>query len=227
MKNFIVILSFFFILNNNLFASLTFFNDDDPHMPVELIYFSVNLQNDTVMLHWATATELINYGWNIERAVDTNFTNYEILGFVEGHGTSYNTWYYSFADTTLASNGHYYYRLHQLDLDGGSKYSNIVSIIVTDVKNEIVEKMNFELDQNYPNPFNGQTNISFTLNETEEITLEVYDLSGKKIYELLNKTLSQGKYSIKFESNNLSSGIYFYKLSNLRNSISKKMILIK
>lgn len=226
MRYIIIILGFILAVNINTFAVCSF-NEDDPHMPVELIYFNAELQNSTVVLHWATATELINYGWNIERAVDTNFTNYEVLGFVEGHGTSYNTWYYLFTDTTLTSNGHYYYRLHQLDLDGGSKYSDIVGIVVTDVKDEIIEKLNFELDQNYPNPFNGQTNISFSLNETEEITLEIYDLSGKKIYELLNKTLSEGKYSIKFDSNNLSSGIYFYKLSNLRNSISKKMILIK
>ncbi len=201
--------------------------DDYDHLPVELVYFYPQLQNDTVVLLWGTATELNNYGFEVQRSTDTNFTAFDVLGLVDGHGTSYVYNNYSFYDTTLSSNGMFYYRLNQLDNDGGQKYSFIVSIIVTKVDDEPIVVNNFSLFQNYPNPFNGQTTIPFSLNKTMDISIEIFDVKGSLVNKWTFQNLSAGNYNYKFNSDDLTSGVYFYKLSSLTKSLSKKMILIK
>lgn len=87
---------------------------------------------------------------------------------------------------------------------------------------------NFELTQNYPNPFNPSTNISFTIPFQEEITLKVYDMLGREVRTLLyKKQLTQGSYNIKFNADDLPSGVYAYSLIAKNNILTKKMILLK
>jgi len=85
----------------------------------------------------------------------------------------------------------------------------------------------FKLYQNYPNPFNSSTIINFELNKSSLIKLEVYDITGKIINILANGFFTEGKYSVSFSSNKLSSGIYYYKLINNNLSITKKMMIIR
>ncbi|MBI5402443.1 MAG: T9SS type A sorting domain-containing protein [Ignavibacteriae bacterium] len=85
----------------------------------------------------------------------------------------------------------------------------------------------FLLYQNYPNPFNPKTNIKFDVAKTGNVSLMVYDIKGNEITTLINSKLSSGTYEIPFNSDNLSSGIYFYKLISDGFSETKKMILIK
>lgn len=85
----------------------------------------------------------------------------------------------------------------------------------------------FELSQNYPNPFNPETNIIYKINKAGLNTLNVYDITGKKIAELLNEYQAAGTYLIAFNGKNLSSGIYYYKLESGSQSEIKKMVLTK
>ena len=86
----------------------------------------------------------------------------------------------------------------------------------------------FTLEQNYPNPFNSSTVIRYTVKKNESITLKVYDIAGKEITMLINDYQKPGEYKIKFEGNNLPSGIYFYTLFiNGIRADTKKAILIK
>lgn len=94
----------------------------------------------------------------------------------------------------------------------------------------------FNLSQNYPNPFNPETTIEFSIPQTGNnkfVNLSVFDLSGKLVETLVNQNLSQGTYSVNFSGKNLSSGIYFYRLtvsgSNTASQITetKRMILLK
>lgn len=86
----------------------------------------------------------------------------------------------------------------------------------------------FRLEQNYPNPFNPATNISFSVKrETSNVKLLVYDTNGKLISELFNGDLSAGSYEVKFNGENLASGIYYYKLETASYVETKKMILLK
>lgn len=85
----------------------------------------------------------------------------------------------------------------------------------------------FKLFQNYPNPFNNKTIIEFSVPKTELIKLEVYNLLGQKAETLINNVLAPGTYRIPFENNELSSGIYYLKLSSENQSQIKKLIIIK
>jgi len=95
------------------------------------------------------------------------------------------------------------------------------------IDEESITALDFTLDQNYPNPFNPSTKISFTLSKRNDIKLNIYDITGREIAVLIDGNLNTGKYEAEWNPQNLSGGIYFYKLSNSYYSITKKMILLK
>lgn len=199
----------------------------DETMPVELIYFYAESYPDSILLKWGTATELANYGFNLERS--TNIPDWEVIGFVFGHGTSYVINHYTFGDTTVIPNTKYYYRLHQLDNDGNSKYSDTIVVDyllgIKQIASAVVE--DFSVSQNYPNPFNPTTNIDVYLPEMREVVLRVYDLLGNLVYDKKYGEQFAGKYSIIINASNWSSGIYIYRLEAGKYVSSKSMILLK
>ncbi len=85
----------------------------------------------------------------------------------------------------------------------------------------------YTLAQNYPNPFNPSTTIEFYLADAGHVMLAVYDILGQQVAALVNGTLNEGRHSISFDAANLTSGIYFYRLSGNDVNITKKMILQK
>ncbi len=99
-------------------------------------------------------------------------------------------------------------------------------VIIT--SNEIVENPSyFKLNQNYPNPFNPSTSISFELQNSEFIELEVFNMLGQKVATLINGYKSAGSHSITFNASNLSSGIYMYRLHSANATQTRKMLLVK
>ena len=113
-------------------------------------------------------------------------------------------------------------------------YCNIRSFVNPDstvniqqISNEVPTEL--QLFQNYPNPFNPETKIKFNINRSGKITLKIFDILGKEIAVLLDKSLASGKYIINVTSNkyNLASGIYFYSLITDNKILSKKMTVIK
>ncbi|MBK8552561.1 MAG: T9SS type A sorting domain-containing protein [Ignavibacteria bacterium] len=72
---------------------------------------------------------------------------------------------------------------------------------------------NFSLSQNYPNPFNPVTKLEFRISDYGFVSLKVYDVLGNEVRTLVNEKKSAGSYTITFDGSNLSSGIYFYKLT--------------
>ena len=98
---------------------------------------------------------------------------------------------------------------------------------ITSVNNNIAPPKQYELDQNYPNPFNPATIISYQIPVSGIVTLKVYDVLGREVKTLVNAFKSQGKYSVSFNANNLSSGVYFYQLESGNYTSIKKMVLLK
>jgi hypothetical protein len=86
---------------------------------------------------------------------------------------------------------------------------------------------NYRLDQNYPNPFNPSTQITYTIPRNERVKIAVYNILGKQVAELVNGTKNAGTYTVNFSAENLSSGVYFYKLETGSTVLSKKMMLLK
>ncbi len=115
--------------------------------------------------------------------------------------------------------------LHVGDLNW---YPDDMAQWLTDVKHEngpVVNK--FSLSQNYPNPFNPSTNIKFTVAENASVTLKVFNVLGEEVATLVNKTMKPGNYSVQFNAENLTSGIYFYTLKSDNFVQTKKMLLLK
>ena len=100
----------------------------------------------------------------------------------------------------------------------------------TGVEKDIVSEnvpTEFTLSQNYPNPFNPTTVINFRIPKMSNVELSVYNILGQKVSTLLKKELPAGSYKYSFDGSNLTSGIYFYKLSSKGFSAVKKMMLLK
>lgn len=190
----------------------------DDVVPVELASFTCAVYNSDVTLHWVTASELNNQGFEIERKTSQSEV-WQKIGTVSGNGTTTNSTEYYFTDENLLP-AVYNYRLKQIDFDGSFEYSKIVSA-------DLISPAAFELMQNYPNPFNPATTISYTIPNSSFVTLKVYDVLGNEVAVLVNQQQSAGKYNVTFNAANLSSGIYLYKIDAEGFSAIKKMQLIK
>ncbi|MDD5360709.1 MAG: M1 family aminopeptidase [Ignavibacteria bacterium] len=93
------------------------------------------------------------------------------------------------------------------------------------ISSEIPDK--YFLYQNYPNPFNPTTIIKFQIKEPGFTTLKIYDLTGREMKSLVNENLTPGSYTAEFVGSDISSGVYFYKLTAGDYTSIKKMVLIK
>jgi sugar lactone lactonase YvrE len=202
-------------------------------LPVELTTFTANISGSIVSLHWNTATEVNNYGFEVERAIDNGqltpqttrdaeqreIENWSKIGFVEGNGTTNAPKSYSFTDKSASRKTSY--RLKQIDRDGKFEYSQIVEVTA------LIAPKEFGLEQNYPNPFNPTTMISYQLPASNHVSLKVFDLLGKEVATLVNETKEAGTYSAKFDASKLPSGIYFARLSSNGKSQMRKLLLTK
>ena len=187
-------------------------------VPVELVSFTADIMGNIVQLNWRTATEVNNYGFEIERRI--NEREWDNIGFVEGEGNSISPKSYSFTDKNLVGGSRIQYRLKQIDTDGSFEYSSIVELQIVPYQ--------YELSQNYPNPFNPNTVIEFSLPDNAgNVKLSIYNSLGEKLAELVNSALTSGKYQYQWNAQNVATGIYIYELRTDKFVSIKKMTLIK
>lgn len=99
--------------------------------------------------------------------------------------------------------------------------------ILTDVNDESAGVNDFSLEQNFPNPFNPSTRINYQIANDNFVTLKVYDIIGNELAALVNNQQPAGKYSVDFNSANLPSGVYLYRLQAGNYIQTRKMTLIK
>jgi hypothetical protein len=84
-----------------------------------------------------------------------------------------------------------------------------------------------QLSQNYPNPFNPVTVIKYKIAKQADVSLDIFDMAGRKVRTLVNQTLTPGAYEATFDASNLASGMYLYRLSVGSDVMTKKLTLIK
>ena len=126
---------------------------------------------------------------------------------------------YSYTDRNLNA-GKYSFRLKMIDNDGTFKYSN-------EIQTAILLPKKFILNQNYPNPFNPNTTIEYSLPNSGNVKLTVYNAIGSKVATIINEFKPAGNYSAQFNGTCIPSGIYFYRLESGTFSTTKKFILLK
>lgn len=185
-------------------------------LPVTLKSFTAILQgNKIVKLDWATLQEINCDRYEIERSYDgRTFTK---TGTVKGHGYTSLDMYYTFTDDVTAVTGNIvYYRLRQLDIDGKSSFSKVISV-------RLKQSTEFTIS---PNPFSSYVNINVDFKNSETATVRVFTVSGTQVfsknikmnkgtnYVQLNElsTLTPGNYIIQFNS---SEGKIFKQVSKL------------
>ncbi len=191
-------------------------------VPVELASFTAATQESFVILSWTTASEINNLGFYVQKSSDK--TNWNDLEFINGKGTTSNYSEYQYIDHSPIY-GKSYYRLVQQDLDGSQK-------ILKSLEVNFKGKIKFALEQNYPNPFNPATVIKYSIpnNGSEtglKVQLKVFDVLGNEVETLVNEMKQPGNYSVEFNAQNLTSGIYIYQLKTGEFVASRKMTVIK
>ena len=96
-----------------------------------------------------------------------------------------------------------------------------------DINDELARPQQFFLDQNFPNPFNPATTIRFSIPQSQQVSLTVYNNLGKKVAELLDTRLNAGNHTVQFRGDNLSSGVYYYTLTTETIQLTNSMTLLK
>ncbi|NCT73864.1 MAG: DUF4082 domain-containing protein [Chitinophagaceae bacterium] len=186
-------------------------------LPVTLLSLSATPQdNSKVIVKWSTSSEINNKGFEVQRSLDGR-NNWQTIAFVQGAGDSYSVKNYSYTDGNLVAR-RYFYQLKQVDIDGRYKYSMVVSA-------NLSTRDGYSLEQNFPNPTGGSqyTTIRFTLPRRTNVTLSLYDLSGRLIQTLATGNRDAGTHAIPFDPSKLSTGLYYYKLQTEDFTDTKKM----
>ena len=189
---------------------------------VEISMFNAVNENDAINLYWNTVNESDLKGFEIQRKTESE-TEWRKIGYVESKsGTGRNN-SYEFTDTQNFA-GIVSYRLKMINADGGFSFSKTVYVETGKIER-------FELLQNYPNPFNPVTTIEFRTPHKCTVELIVFNSLGEKIAVLVNGEVNPGNTQVKWNAENMPSGVYFYaaKISegNKTYYLKRKMLLMK
>ncbi len=175
---------------------------DCSFLPVELTSFTAKAGQESIQLAWLTASEENNAGFEVQRSTDGR--NFRTLTFIEGHGTTLEAQKYLFDDKDLRKGQLYYYRLKQIDYDGRFEHSDVVSAqLEEDSKISVLA----------PNPTHtGQTHLEYTSDTNGELTLQVFDVTGKELFQHVHR-VSEGTNRFELDLSTLGKGLYFVKLN--------------
>jgi hypothetical protein len=203
-------------------GSGTWTNTSSTVLPVEISAFTASSSRLNAELKWSTATEVNNFGFDIERrSVDIANSSWAKVGFVAGAGTSNTQHDYSYSEAGISA-GRYAYRLKQVDNDGSFKYSQSMEVEIGLATKELT------LCDNYPNPFNPTTSIEFTVAQDGKASLKVYNAIGQEVANLYNGDAKAGRIiQTRFDATRLASGIYYSRLQVDGKSLVKRMMFVK
>ncbi len=183
-------------------------------LPVELISFTASFNSsNTVDVKWTTASETNNDYFTVERSADG--MRFDKINQTDGAGNSSSVLNYSTTDYTPLS-GVSYYRLRQTDFDGNEEFSQIVSVEKNATDFEIINTVH-ETTQ-------GQLTVYFNCGSDCNIALELYDISGKKVFSS-PKNVLENNSGIVIPTSSLAGGIYLIKASNGSSLVFRKVKL--
>ena len=172
-------------------------------LPVDLVYFDVHASNNhSSSLHWATASEINNSHFEIERSYDAR--TFESVGEVAGNGNSQHLIEYTFVDESISLiQNTVFYRLKQVDFDGTSEYSDIRVVHFDEMGNGIHLSA-------YPNPMTNELSLIVSLSKGEAYQIGVTNLQGSKVHHE-NHTFTNGIH--KLNTSEWNSGMYILQVA--------------
>lgn len=198
-------------------------NTDNP-LPVELLAYTGESTFEGAVLQWQTASEVDNLGFAIWKD-GVELASFSDTPSLRGRGTTTEETRYRFVDSKVKVGEVHQYQLRQTDLNGTVHDLGTVTLTITTA----VAPREYSLSQNYPNPFNPTTVITYSLKESGEVRLELFDVLGRKVATLVNARQEAGAYTYSFNAARygLATGMYFYRLQSGGFVATKKMLLVK
>lgn len=190
-------------------------------MPVELVSFQAFRRDMRVDLRWRTATEINNFGFEIERRIADGV--WERIGFVPGHGSSASPKDYSFIDMldgTGDARSRLAYRLRQVDRDGSFEYSPLVELHDGAVAETIA------MDAPYPLPANDRVVLPFRLRDGAAVTLRLVNALGQEVRRLKDgEFVDAGSHAVSVSVADLPSGHYLFELRDTGRRVVRTLVV--
>ncbi len=185
-------------------------------LPVELVAFSGywDPEQSAIELSWVTASEINNDFFELERVVDQD-GDFVAIEEIEGNGTTTALQLYGHTDQDVAASGTYYYRLKQVDFDGGYEYSDIIEIDVL-LNKDVGLKA-------YPNPVENQTILDIIVSRSDIAEISVTDFIGRAVMRSTLHDVQTGHNPIEMDLSTLPPGPYLIKVQ-MGSSIQHELI---
>jgi hypothetical protein len=181
----------------------------------------VSLEGRRAILKWSTASETNNAGFEVHHLTRrSGQTFWDVVGFVDGHGTlsTPSSYLFEVDDLSIGVHG---FRLKQIDFDGRASFSPKLEAVV-----EVPG--NYFLSDAYPNPFNPRSYFSVAVPKKQKVIVSLHDAVGRLVRTLFEGELPANEQRwITVDGTDLSSGIYFYKVMGQTFSESKTVVLQK
>lgn len=187
--------------------------------PITLADFSAKALSSGIELSWTTGSESENSGFKLYR-------DNEVIAFIEGAGTTTETNDYSYLDKNVIPGKTYTYTLADLSYDNTEEIHENKTITVTAAKN-LVDNASFTLDAAYPNPFNPSTSIDYSLTETQNIELSIFNMKGERVITLFDGERTAGQYSQIWYASHVQSGVYLLRARYGNQITTQKLLLLK
>jgi hypothetical protein len=192
--------------------------ENNAALPVELLYLDANgVDNSLIQVSWATAIEINNAGFEIQRSEDGIL--FETIGWVDGNGNTTETQTYSFDDTDVQAGVTYFYRLRQVDFNDEFEFSHMVSARLEDVSL-------FEVGNMISNPAKDKTHLQISVSDEMEVSFSVFDNIGNLV-QSGNQSLKGGNNLLEFDLSELSNGMYILRLETFEGVISRSFVVAK
>lgn len=182
-------------------------------LPVEWLYFHVELEGDQAKLEWATSREENSDYFEIERSADG--ANFIARSQIKAAGNSNEARRYEFQDNDIRQIGQFrwYYRLKQVDLDGAVNYSSMVEVNITEIPGDL--KLNL-----YPNPTSEEVNIDWEGLSGQNVEIQIIDQLGKRAWSRITD-----EDQIKLSVADWERGLYFVQVKSDLKILSRKLVL--
>ena len=189
-------------------------------LPVELTSFEVVLDGRSALLTWETASEVNNAGFEIHAQTGSPDAPWDVLGWVEGNGTTELPQSYTHRVEALEP-GQHVFRLKQIDYDGTFEYHPEVEVLV-----EMVER--FAVEPVYPNPFNPEAQMHFAVSQAQQVEVALYDMLGRQVQVLYQGVPQAGQMQVvRIDGSALPSGLYLVRVAGSSFVKTQKVTLLK
>lgn len=189
----------------------------------------------SVMLNWVVASETDHLGYNVLRADSESISSAERINTaIISEGLNYGTEiHYSYLDEEITGVDTYYYWLESICLSGTAEYYGPVSVYVSEEQPSIPGIPNLTtLGKAFPNPFNPIVILPYSLKEASDITIEIFNMRGQKVWQSSQYHNIAGSYNLTWDARDdkgklLPSGLYYYRMTAGSYQEIRKMTLQK